>query len=685
MTRILTVALVVVCCAFSVTTIPGVRSQPGFDARYDGGLQLLGYVLAAVLVLFTARRRSYQRDMWTLIGISVALRALGFVIFVPFVRTQVPQPYPSLADAAWLASSVLLLVSLTYRLRVRAVRMTNALALDALAGALTATALAFALLYGAMVDLNADTSPAATATNLAYPILDVAVLVVVMGLLAAVGWRPPLARGVLAMGIAVGALVDCVFLYQVSAGTYRPGSWLAAVSLAGVAAIAIASAIEDGPGRMPVRNAAPGLTLPVLATLLCIGVLVFAAFHTVPVAALGLAVVAIAVAMSRAVLTLAQDRAIAEQEIVAANEQMLLFQSLVETSGDFIAIAGLDGQVSYVNPAGRRLVGLPDDTDVTTTSIADFLTEQGLQASIEVEQPAVLARGHWEGESTLRHLRGGPPIPVAISSFLMTNPRTGKPFGLATVQRDISERLANIRALRRLADERQELLARLVEAQEDERARIAADVHDDSVQILAALELRLSMLRKKAEAIAPELVGAADTSLTTVREATVRLRELLFDLESPAQSTDLVTALESAAVHVFEGLDVAVDVLGDRRLVLPEPTRITAYRITKEALVNARKHAGARQVRVEVTRERDGVLVTVDDDGVGFDADEVEVRPGHLGLRSMRDRATVAGGWLVTGARPGRGTRVRLWLPERAGWAPVEPDGPARPADAAGR
>ena len=623
--------------------------------------------------------------MWTLIGLSIGLRALGFLIFVPWIRTMHPQPYPSLADLAWLASTVLLLVALTYRLRVRAVRMTNALALDALAGTLTAMALAFALLYQPMVDLNANTTAAATATNLAYPILDVAVLVVVMGLMAAVGWRPPLARGVLALGIAIGALVDCVFLYQVSAGTYRPGSWLATVSLGGVVVIAVASVIDDGPGRMPVRNAAPGLNVPVLASLLCIGVLVFAAYHPVPAAALVLAVLALVIAMGRAFLTFSQDRAIAEQEIVAANEQMLRFQSLVETSSDFIAIAGLDGNVAYVNPAGRRLVGLPEDRDVTATTIADYLTEEGLRSSMEVEQPAVVERGHWEGESTLRHMGGGAPIPVAISSFLMINPRTGEPFGLATVQRDISERLANIRALRRLADERQELLSRLVEAQEDERARIAADVHDDSVQILAALELRLSLLRKKAEAVAPDLADTAATSLTTVREATVRLRELLFDLESPAQSTDLVTAIESAAVHVFEGLDVAVDVLGDRRLVVPETMRITAYRIAKEALVNARKHAGAHHVRVEVERERDGVLVTVDDDGVGFEPDEVEERPGHLGLRSMRDRATVAGGWLVAGPRPGRGTRIRLWLPERAGWTPPESDGAASPADAAGR
>src|SRR6185295_17500543 len=130
-------------------------------------------------------------------------------------------------------------------------------------------------------------------------------------------------------------------------------------------------------------------------------------------------------------------------------------------------------------PAGRRLVGI-EDRDVTDMTIADFLTEEGLAASIAVEQPAVVTTGRWSGQSTLRDHRGGQAIPVAIASFLMRDPDSGEPFALATVQRDISDRVAAQTELEHLADERQHLLDRLVQAQEDERARIAADVHDDS-------------------------------------------------------------------------------------------------------------------------------------------------------------------------------------------------------------
>ena len=127
-------------------------------------------------------------------------------------------------------------------------------------------------------------------------------------------------------------------------------------------------------------------------------------------------------------------------ELGEANADLVRFQALVESCGDFIAIAQLDGRVRYLNPAGRAMVNLAPDVDVTTTMIVDYLTTEGLRSSVEVEQPAVIAHGHWAGESTLRDHAGGPPIPVAIQSFLMRHPETGEPFGLATVQRDIRER-----------------------------------------------------------------------------------------------------------------------------------------------------------------------------------------------------------------------------------------------------
>ena len=674
MDRVLVVAVVAVVVAFDISTIPGIRAEPGFAALFDGWFQLGGYVLASLLAANRAARRSTSRGLWVLVAVAIALRALGFLLYVPWIRTLQPQPYPSVADAAWIASQLVLLGALVVRLRARSARLPPPVVLDAITGAAASAALAVALLYRVVVDLNAATSPSATVVNLAYPVLDVALFVLVLSLLTATGWRPSPARGVLGLGIVIGAVVDSVFLYQVSAGTYRPGTWVAALALTGTGLMALATLLpDDDPPPRPLTSQ-PGLWTPAGFAVVSLGVLVAGTFRSIPGAALLLATAAIVVAMVRALFSYSRDRQYARYDLAAANEETARFQSLVETSEDFIALAGLDGRVRYVNPAGRALVGLDPDHDVEGMQLADFQTPEGRRLSEEVEQPAVRRHGHWAGESTLRDLRGGAPIPVAVSSFLMRGRVKGEPFVLATVQRDISERLANLDALRRLADERQELLSRLVQAQEEERARIAADVHDDSVQILAALELRLWMVRTQAEQLAPQLVETVDSSLATLSQATARLRELLFNLERPAQSTDLASAIDDAAAHVFEGLGIRVEVQGDRSIDLPEGARITAYRIAKEALVNVRKHAQARHVVVGLKRERQGVLVTIDDDGVGIGTEPIRGRPGHRGLSSMRDRATVAGGEFNVAPRPEGGTRMSLWLPERDAWVATASD-----------
>lgn len=352
-----------------------------------------------------------------------------------------------------------------------------------------------------------------------------------------------------------------------------------------------------------------------------------------------------------------------EAALRAANADMKQFKALVEASPDFIAIAALDGSVRYVNPGGRELIGMEPDIDVTTTTIPDYLTPEGLDASVRIEQPAVIAEGHWEGESTLRNRRDGPPIPVAIASFLMRDPETGQPFALATVQRDITERLTAETALRLLAEQREALLTRLVDAQDDERTRIAAGVHDDPVQALAAVDVRLGLLRRKLRERAPELLEVLDPLQASVSGATERLRALLFDLEPPDLQHGLTGALSRAGAEIFANTATRWTVDGSQEPCVPDATRGVAYRIAKEAMMNAQKHAAAHHVVVTVSGRDGGLEVSVADDGVGLGRGPVEPAPGHRGLFSMQDRAAVAGGWCSVRNRRRGGTRVTIWLP----------------------
>ncbi len=217
--------------------------------------------------------------------------------------------------------------------------------------------------------------------------------------------------------------------------------------------------------------------------------------------------------------------------------------------------------------------------------------------------------------------------------------------------------------LRRTDAQRRELMARLVRAQEEERRRIAADIHDDAVQKMTAVGLRL-------EALARRVQGEEARELLARLQATVgttigRLRTLLFELRPPAlDRAGLADALREHLAQLRDEAGLSVHLEDRAPGPLPEEIKITAYRIAQEALANVRKHAAARSVRVVLDALDGGLLVRVADDGAGFRPAEPSVAgPGHLGLESMRERAEQAGGWLQVRSRPGAGTTVEAWLP----------------------
>nr|WP_246416016.1 PAS domain-containing protein [Nocardioides luti] len=217
-------------------------------------------------------------------------------------------------------------------------------------------------------------------------------------------------------------------------------------------------------------------------------------------------------------------------------------------------------------------------------------------------------------------------------------------------------------------DAKSELLRRLVVAQEDERARIAADVHDDSVQSIAVLDLRLGSLERRLGDSAPDLVPSINELRAAVRDVSRGLRDLLFELEPAHSGADLTETLRSATAQIFEEVDLDWTVgfdegAGPMPVDWPnDVARAQILRIVKEALINVRKHAAATRVDVVIRRVDGGVEIVVADDGVGPAGTQSPPRPGHRGLATMRDRAEIAGGWCTVEATS-PGTVVRLWLP----------------------
>jgi PAS domain S-box-containing protein len=233
-----------------------------------------------------------------------------------------------------------------------------------------------------------------------------------------------------------------------------------------------------------------------------------------------------------------------------------------------------------------------------------------------------------------------------------------------TEEKQAEEQLRwSLDVLRRTVQQRRELSQRLESAQEQERRRIAADIHDDSIQVMSAVDMRLQMLAR--------LGPGADTTtelrdIQQIVQASIeRLRNLLFELRPLALDREgLAVALRQYLQHTAGQANWTWTITDELDREPPPDLRAILYRIAQEAIANANKHAQPSHVEVILSSDATGVFVTVRDDGVGFDVATAGVaQPGHLGLTTMVERTELTGGHCRLTSAPGAGTTVAAWLP----------------------
>jgi PAS domain S-box-containing protein len=211
-----------------------------------------------------------------------------------------------------------------------------------------------------------------------------------------------------------------------------------------------------------------------------------------------------------------------------------------------------------------------------------------------------------------------------------------------------------------LAEERRQMLHRVVRAQEEERERVALELHDGLGQLLTSVALFASDLEDEV----PEAArGRAVRVNELIRRAIVDSRQLVWSLRPPElERLGLVAALRRLADEVSSG-DLTVDLhedIGDMRLS-PDAEAVV-YRVVQEAVHNAQKHSGATAISILLRRQDDRLTTLVEDNGAGFDL--AALPPGRgLGLVGMRERAELVEGQLVVESAVGAGTRVRLLVP----------------------
>jgi len=309
--------------------------------------------------------------------------------------------------------------------------------------------------------------------------------------------------------------------------------------------------------------------------------------------------------------------------------------------------------------------------------------EQAMGAPLDWFIPARFREGHRDlvlrfGESveTSRRMgharvvmglrRDGEEFPIEAS--ISHTAEDGQKF-YTVILRDVTERVRAETALKRSQEEIQSLALAASTAREQEKSRIARELHDELGQQLTALKIDLGWLRQNGGRESPERVAKIesmqhllDSTVASARRISADLRPLMLD------DLGLVAACEWLVQNFTQRTGIPCElVMGKGELDLPDPHGTTVFRVLQESLTNAAKHSHATQIEVALEREGDTIVLTVSDNGTGF-APQAGAKPGSFGLLGLRERAYHLGGTAAIDSAPGKGTRVELRIP-----APQEP------------
>ncbi|HEX7220049.1 MAG TPA: PAS domain S-box protein [Burkholderiales bacterium] len=280
---------------------------------------------------------------------------------------------------------------------------------------------------------------------------------------------------------------------------------------------------------------------------------------------------------------------------------------------------------------------------------------------------AMMARALMDGRPFTMHERivrpGGEVRYLRSHGEVVRNPY-GRPVKILGACLDVTEQRHSETALRQAAQDLHGLTRRLVQAEEAERRRIAAELHDRVGQSLSALNINLDIIAKTPGLAAPvkqrleDSAELVDTTLQSIESVMAELRPPLLDEYGLAAALDWHAQEYSRRTGIRVTLDrEAADAAGSLRI----EAALALFRIAQEALNNVLKHARASAVRIELALAGSQVALTVHDDGRGFDP--AELPRGRLGMTTMRERAEAAGGQLQVDSAPGKGTRVTATVP----------------------
>jgi PAS domain S-box-containing protein len=349
-----------------------------------------------------------------------------------------------------------------------------------------------------------------------------------------------------------------------------------------------------------------------------------------------------------------QEHKVAEQLRVSEERYRELFRN----AHDAIWVHDMDGNIVSANAAAARLTGYEVE-DLCHMNVKTFLSEESLHLAKEIRNE-LLNKGTVPQpyEQKLLTKEGAEAVLKLTTNVVEVN---GEPVGFQHIARDVTEE-------KRMQESLRFYLGQITMAQEEERKRIARELHDETIQSLVVLARQLDDIASGGKGLSEYKRILLELLRGKINDIMADVRRLSQDLRPPAlDRLGLVPALEWLASDVGKrsGINVGVSVHGVSRR-FPAEVELVLFRVAQEALRNASRHSQATSAGVTVEFGDRKVRITVRDNGKGFDLPETTgdlVKQGRLGLAGMQERLQLVGGSMKIKSRRGKGTTVTIEAP----------------------
>jgi len=349
---------------------------------------------------------------------------------------------------------------------------------------------------------------------------------------------------------------------------------------------------------------------------------------------------------------------------MAERESERRFREMLETVQLAAVITDVDGTIRFCNDHLVTLSGYAREELIGRGWLEMFVAPEELPTRVyfnTLAEGTVIAHD----VATMR-TRSGEVRTISWSSTPLRD-ETGRVVQAASIGEDVTDRLRAEQALRESEERRRMVMAEMLRTAEEERTRIATELHDDTVQVMTATLLSLDRLTKAIERGDVERAGASVTAArSTLAAAVERTRRLMFELRPPLlESQGLGPALRDLAdtAAAEAGFAASAEIRVGR---YSEAVETLTYRTVQEAISNARRHARATTVRLALAESNGHLQGHVVDDGCGFDVEQAldrRARRMHMGLDTMIERVRMAGGEIAVESSRGAGTAVRFRIP----------------------